>query len=284
MASTDAERGRYGSPSIVPAAAWLKILTGFGLAVLAIYVVLPDQGEGTTPPIRTLVGAGAIIALLTLGALAWALASDLSLPAEVAVLAVAFNGLVVLVKFVLAPKGFYEVNQSVELSGIFNVDDAVGASIAATLVFVLYLTAFVVLYRIARRRLVPATGAPSSRKWGRNLVIALLVGAVLFAVGGALVAIVAIPLIFAAAGLEYLSFVFTSSFALLIALALAGAATLASFAFTSTAERARLAGDAALLVGFFWVGLAFLALYHALWVVYVLALTATWPLKVVVPK
>ena len=37
-------------------------------------------------------------------------------------------------------------------------------------------------------------------------------------------------------------------------------------------------------MSFFWVGLYFLALYHVLWVVYVLVLTSIWPLKVVTPK
>ena len=45
-----------------------------------------------------------------------------------------------------------------------------------------------------------------------------------------------------------------------------------------------LVGDAALLVSVFWLGLGFLALYHALWVVYVLVLTSIWPLKVITPK
>jgi hypothetical protein len=37
-------------------------------------------------------------------------------------------------------------------------------------------------------------------------------------------------------------------------------------------------------VAFFWVGLAFLAIYHVVWVIYIVALTALWPLRVVVPK
>jgi hypothetical protein len=59
---------------------------------------------------------------------------------------------------------------------------------------------------------------------------------------------------------------------------------LAALAFKGTADRAEAVGDAALLVSFFWIGLAFLALYHVLWVVYILALTVAWPLRVVVPK
>ncbi len=66
--------------------------------------------------------------------------------------------------------------------------------------------------------------------------------------------------------------------------ALAGAVVLARLALTSTAERARAVGDATLLASVFWVGVAYLALYHALWVVYVLVLTSLWPLKVVTSK
>jgi hypothetical protein len=109
------------------------------------------------------------------------------------------------------------------------------------------------------------------------LVIAILSAAALFATGG-------IPLLLLFGGLEYVDFVFSSAVSGLVALALAGAVALAAVAFRSTAERARLVGDVALLVSVFWVGLAFLALYHALWVVYVLVLTAIWPLKVITPK
>ncbi len=93
-----------------------------------------------------------------------------------------------------------------------------------------------------------------------------------------------IPLVGVSSGVQYLEFVFTSAASLVIALALAGATALANMAFRDVVERAALVGDVALVVSFFWVGLAFLALYHVLWVVYVLVLTSIWPLKVVVPK
>jgi hypothetical protein len=38
------------------------------------------------------------------------------------------------------------------------------------------------------------------------------------------------------------------------------------------------------VVTLFWLGLGFLALYHVLWIVYVLVLGSIWPLKTVVPK
>jgi hypothetical protein len=95
---------------------------------------------------------------------------------------------------------------------------------------------------------------------------------------------VALPLVAVGSGAQYLEFVFTSAGSFTIAVVLAAAATLAGLAFKGTGERAAALGDVALFVSFFWVGLAFLALYHVLWVVYLLVLTSIWPLKVVVPK
>jgi hypothetical protein len=113
-------------------------------------------------------------------------------------------------------------------------------------------------------------------------------GAVFFiAIAGAAAAaaiVFVLPILFAAPALDYLHFVFTSSVSLLVGLTLAGAVALATLAFRSAAERARVLGDAAVLVNLFWVGLAFLAIYQALWVVYVLVLTSIWPLKTVTSK
>jgi hypothetical protein len=42
--------------------------------------------------------------------------------------------------------------------------------------------------------------------------------------------------------------------------------------------------DVGAIVSLFWLGLGFLALYHVLWVVYVLVLGSIWPLRTVTPK
>jgi hypothetical protein len=109
------------------------------------------------------------------------------------------------------------------------------------------------------------------------MVVLVLVG---FGSGGAIL-ILLLPVF---GGLDYLDFVFSSSVSLLIALALAGATALAALTFDATARRAHMLGDATLYMSVFWLGLYFLALYHVLWVVYVLVLTSIWPLKVVTPK
>ena len=99
-------------------------------------------------------------------------------------------------------------------------------------------------------------------------------------IGGAIL-ILLLPIF---GGIDYLDFVFSSGVSLLIACALAGATALAALAFDASSKRAHAVGDATMYVSFFWVGLYFLALYHVLWVVYVLVLTSIWPLKVVTPK
>jgi hypothetical protein len=90
--------------------------------------------------------------------------------------------------------------------------------------------------------------------------------------------------IIAASGVEYIEFVFSSGYSLLIAVALGGATYLAASAFKEVAEREVIVDRAVAFVTFFWLGLYFIALYHVLWVVYILVLTAIWPLRVVVPK
>ena len=261
----------------------LKLAAAFALSGVAAYLIL-SGGSGATPPVARLLLAGSVISVLTLGALYWGVRTDLRLPARVAAYAVAFNALVVLTKFVLAPKGFYEVNQHVALNGLLTLDDAVGASLTAAAVFVLYLVAYVVVYRLCRRRLTVIRELPDAERGtaARRLVVLVLAAAFLLAgTGGSIVLLLPLALF---DSLEYLEFVFSSGMSLLVGLALAGATWLSVLAFRSAAARAEVLGDAALLVGFFWLGLYFLALYHALWVVYVLILTSTWPLKVVVPK
>lgn len=142
----------------------------------------------------------------------------------------------------------------------------------------LYAVALWIIYRICRRRLEQAMGKRRERVgWVRVVVISLVVAAIIFASGG-------LPLVAAFGGAEYIGFVLSSGVSLLVALALAGAISLATITLRSSAEQALLVGDAALLVSVFWLGLGFLALYHALWVVYVLVLTSIWPLKVITPK
>jgi hypothetical protein len=260
-------------------ALWVKVAVGFGLALLVAELLPRQVGGGSTPPIRTLLLTAALVTVFTAGALHLGIRRNLGLPSRIAVYAVAYNALIVAVKFGLAPYGLYEVNQQVDLTELFPVSDPIGALWTAAVVFALYLGGYYVLYRLARARLDGVTTDEHGHP--RRLVLALVGGA--YAIAGAgLVLLLVVGL--GRVGGQYADFALSSSVSVLIAVALAVAGSLAALAFKDTAEQAAIVGDAALLVSFFWLGLAFLALYHVLWVVYILVVTAVWPLKVVVPK
>jgi hypothetical protein len=258
-----------------------------GAAALCLVVVLlvprTVSSGGDVPPVGMMLVTAVVISVVCAAMLFWGIRSDLGLPLKVAVYAVAFNVIVIVVKFVLAPRGFYEVNQLHTLDGWISIDDPIMATLAAVLVFGLYAAAYVVLYRLFRSRLdhLEAHRPLPRVVTRRRLVWAIVIGVLVLVSGGGALVLLVIPL---GAGFEYLDFVFSSTLSLLIALALAGATGLASLAFHSASKRATVVGDAALFMGFFWLGLFFLALYHVLWVVYVLVLTSIWPLKVVTPK
>ena len=244
------------------------------------------DSSGDVPPVRMLLVTSTIVGVICCALLFWGLRSDLRLPVKAAVYAVVFNALVIIVKLALAPHGFYEVNQERDIDATFGtIDDPVMAMLAAAVVFVLYLAVFFVLYRTFRSKLDHLDAddpLPKIKLFrGRNLAIGIVVLTFLLVASGGAILLVLLPLI---GGLEYLDFVFASSLSLMIGVLVACATAFAALAFNSSAERARLIGDASVFMSFFWVGLYFLALYHVLWVVYVLVLTSIWPLKVVTPK
>jgi hypothetical protein len=261
----------------------LKILVAGALsfAVVSLAPGTVKSGEAI-PPVGMLLVTATIVAAICSALLFWGLRSDVGLPAKTAIYAVVFNVLVIVVKLALAPRGFYEVNQVKDLDGTFSIDNGVMASLAAAVVFVLYLGVYMVLYRTFRTKIEHLGPDPVPRfASGRSIAIFVVVGTVLLVATGGALLLALIPI---AAGVDYLDFVFSSSLSLLIGVLLACATAFAALAFNSAADRARLIGDASLFMSFFWVGLYFLALYHVLWVVYVLVLTSTWPLKVVTPK
>jgi hypothetical protein len=262
----------------------LKLLVA-GVLSFGVVALLPHtvSGSGAVPPVRMLLETAVIVSVICAAALFWGIRSDLGLPAKVAVYAVLFNTLVIVVKLTLGPHGFYEVNQIRNLESGFEIDDGLAAVSAATAIFVLYAGVYVVLYKFFRSRIEHlAAEDPIPRiPGGRGLVIGIVVLVLLGVGSGGAILILLLPLF---GGLDYLDFVFSSGVSLLVALSLAGATALAALAFDASSRRAHALGDATMYMSFFWVGLYFLALYHVLWVVYVLVLTSIWPLRVVTPK
>jgi hypothetical protein len=254
-----------------------------GALSFAVVLLVPRtvSSGGDVPPVRMLIETAVIVSLVCAVALFWGIRSDLRLPLKVGLYAVVFNTLVIVVKLALAPHGFYDVNQSRNLTSGLEIDDSFAAVAAAALIFVLYAVVYVVLYRYFRSRIAHFAAADPVPRIPRGLAIGLVVLVLLGIGSGGAILILLLPLF---GGLDYLDFVFSSGVSLLIALALAAATGLAALAFDAASKRAHALGDATLYMSFFWIGLYFLALYHVLWVVYVLVLTSIWPLKVVTPK
>ena len=262
---------------------WLTVIAAFLLAGAVIRVLPLERGAASEPALGTLFLLALSVAAITTVALLLIVWRQLRLPVSIAVLVVLFNVLVVGVKFVAAPAAVYEANTQRAFETFFPLDDLVGAAASATWVFCLYAGVLLVIFRSARRRsgwVKRRAANPRTRSRWAIVLLSLAVVAVAVIISGAVV----LTLLLSGGGLEYLGYVFGGAAAILVAMTLAGAAAVANLAFRRTAERAAAVRDVGVLVSLFWVCLAFLALYHVLWVVYILVLTSVWPLKVVTPK
>lgn len=262
-------------PLRLPSSSWITLGVAIGLALVAI-ALFPRSG-GDAPPLASMALIGAVIAGVTTAALYSIVRRDLRLPSRVATSLVFAFVLIALVKFVLAPLGLYEVNAVTELQAtLASVADPVGAAITAAVVFGLYALGYWMIYRIGRR----GERARSPIRLRRRTIVLGLVGLALVVVSGVWFFVLAVLV---APG-QYLEFVFTSGVGVLVAIALATAATLIRSAFRFLEQQPQMVVDAGAIISLFWLGLGFLALYHALWIVYVLVLGSIWPLKTVVPK
>jgi hypothetical protein len=260
-------------PIRLPSSSWIRLAVAVGLALAAI-ALFPRSG-GDAPPLASLALVGAAIAGVTTVALYTIVRRDLRLPSRVATsLALAFV-LIAIVKFVLAPFGLYEVNAVEALEDLFGtVADPLGALLTAAIVFGLYALGYATVYRIGRRDV--------GFRWpirGRTLVVGFVVLG-LVGVSGLWVLV----LVVLNAPRQYLEFVFSSGAGVIVAVALATAATLIGSAFRILGRRPQVVADVGAIVTLFWLGLGFLALYHVLWIVYVVVLGSIWPLRTVVPK
>jgi hypothetical protein len=272
-ADGDRDRGRLGG---VPAGVWVKAIAGFGLALVVVTLLPRGSGQGQ-PPVRTLLLVGIPVIAFTTGALYLGIRRDLKLPIRVAVYFVASNVLIVVVKFMLAPRALYETNQLKPFDALLGEGPLLVG--AGAFVLVLYVGVFWLLYRIARMTMDVRDDIRPRAGLAKGGI---------FAFGASLTALVVLGIggltLVSGAGSQYLDFVFSSALSLAIAVVLTLAGALVLLGFRSVSEGRRAVVDASVLLNLLWVGLAFLGLYHVLWVVYLLVLTSIWPLKVVVPK
>ena len=269
-----------------------KLIVFCLLSVLAI-LIIPRIDKALFPLSKgpgsiTVLGVGLVMTLFTATVIYFGVNTLLSLPKKFLLFTTLYNALIIAVKFTISPLSVYQANQVKTFSFQINQNPFTLAVIAAA-IFLLYFIVFSGIYLYfkgkVKRAISQETNVPVEKTKGHKALVfwgmALLVGVIVLAGGGT---IFAFPLIFSMFSLEYLSFVFSTVFGAVIALALIGATYFVGMAFSSVADQAIAMRDITLLISFFWIGAAFLLIYHALWVVYLLILTALWPLRVVVPK
>lgn len=253
--------------------------TALALTAIALF----PRSEGDSPPLASLALVGALVAAVTTFALYAIVRRDLGLPSRVgASLAIAF-ALIAIVKFVLAPAGLYEVNAVRALDDLFgSVADPMGVVITAIGVFGLYALGYWIAFRRGYDDPLPGRRRTRARTHRRVslLVIVLIVAAILIIGGGVLL----IGTLMLTAPRQYLEFVFSSWAGVGIALALVLAAALILRVFRLFDQQPELVAHVGAVITLFWLGLGFLALYHVLWIVYVLVLGSIWPLRTVTPK
>lgn len=263
----------------------------FGLAGTALMATIPRLFTGPARPGFTVFLIAGIAAVgLTAGLFAYIDRLGMGFGKTVLALAAGYNAMIAAVKLGLAPAALYTANQRQDFDSTFGDPNSPWFYAAVgTAVLLLYVGVFRVMYVVFERRFRSTAGEPEARRgrlrqWAgsrrRPILIALVV---------AFVALLAsflwvMPVLFVGMPtFSYLVYIF-STFGAAMTLALAVAAALAYKTFDEVEKRAVRLQDATLLAGFFWLGLALILLYHAMWAVFLLTLVSIWPFRTYTPK
>ena len=279
----------------------------FGLAGLVMAALVPQYfvGASAQPPFVVFLVVGVGVIALTAGLFAFVERLGMGFGRTALALAAGYNAMIAAVKLELAPAALYEANQEQSFDVTAGDPNTLPYYlVVGGVVLALYVAAFAVMYRIFRRRFrrraeaqasaAPSWAAPAETSSGSGLDETassdapparrrrvMVAGVVLVAVGLGLwwvpVFLVGLPV------LSYLSYIFTT-FGAAILLALVVAGVLAWMTFDKVERRAAGLGDATLLAGFFWFGLALILLYHVMWAVFLLTLVSIWPFQTYTPK
>ena len=243
------------------------------VAIVAAFV-FPELDKAanptsTQPGLVTFLGVGLALIALTAAMLFVGLRSLLPRTALFLLAAFAYNAVVVVVKFALGPLGLYAASSTGQ--GFLVLNEPISFLVVAPMMAILYAGAFFVIYLFHRSELRRRLGIPV-RIETRFIVLLLVMFAI--AVAGVL------TLVGAYGFLEYVvSLVYVLAIGLLIAIALVAAVVLCSVAFAEVTAQATLMRNVAVLSTFAWIGLAFIAAYHVVWLVFALTLVSIWPLK-----
>ncbi len=246
---------------------WIIAALAVGAIGLTIVVRVQDR-TGHVPPTSMFAAAGIVMSLLALVTVT-AAAHRAGAPFRAAI---AFGGgfaAIAIAKFGFGATALFQGNRDEVIQNVGGLTSGGLIVVIALAIGMLYVSAvwfLAVWLRPAR--------PPEGPSWKP------LVAIVLLAVGGAVVTTFFVT----SAALQYIAFALTGLEAGAIALALFVATTLVAIAFNDTAKRARAVGTVSMYVTVAWIAIAFVLVFHVLWVVFLLAVVALWPLRSVTPK
>jgi hypothetical protein len=262
------------SATFRPVAGRVTLLAGSFLLALAAAWGFPRldrdlNPDAASPGLISFLGVGLVVLALTMLLLLVGLRGLLPKTAVFLAAALGYNALLIVVKFGFGPAALYTVNFTGP--GFQYLTNPLAYPGLAAITAVLYGMAFFLLYVIFRSGLQRRLGIPVV--FERRLVQLFVVMFVLSVVGW-------VTLVGLLGFLEYsTSVLLGSAFGVLIGIALVGAIILCSISFREASDQSMMLRNVSVLGSFAWIGLAFIAAYHILWLVFLLTLVSLWPLR-----
>jgi hypothetical protein len=251
----------------------------FGLSGTTIAACVPYLFAGSkSPDFALFFVVGMAIILLTAVLFNYIDRLGMGFGKTTLVLATGYNALIAAIKLGLAPAALYELNQmGVEFPFLLSVFlPFIGIAI-----LLLYLVVFSVMYQEFKQRLSRRVDTTALKP--ERTLFTLGVALSVFVVVLTAISILEVVVFRSLSVLGYVVILLTSmGVAILLALVLA--AILAATTFGQVKKRAEELGQATLLANFFWLGCILIALYHAMWLIFLLTLFSIWPLRTYSPK
>jgi hypothetical protein len=258
---------------------WLLALAVSAIAVAATVISpLLDRlvnPSSTQPGAITFLGVGFSVLALTLYLLYSGLRQMLPKSGVFLFSVAGYSSLLIVVKFVISPLALYRYASASGLA--FLGSDAggfgyFGFPLVTFILAAIYATAFFLLYAYFQSKLRARLGIPVG--FETRFVVLYVI---MFVLGVMSTISLGFGIL---ATFDYLaSLTYSFGLGLLLALALLGALVLSTVAFRHANEQAAALRNITVLTGFAWVGLAFIAAYHVLWLVFILVIITIWPLK-----
>ncbi len=200
------------------------------------------------------------------------------------IMALGYNAVVAIIKFVISPRALYLSNQNNPFSTQVGDPNTIFYYIlTGVVILLLYVGVFRLIYGHFRKRIEGLSGqaVKYQHHFHTKGVVLFSIGAVgLVAVGGG---VILLPLFFVGSSAAYLGYVF-SALGIPLVLAIVLAIFMAYRGFAAVEKQVLVSGNTALLASFLWLGVSLIILYHILWIVFMLTLVHIWPFNTYSPK